>query len=136
MAFGHGKDQYFALEGASAGAPTNISTYVSDVSFPQEVDTPEVTTLGKTARVYIVGLVDSTFSVSGYWDPTLDAIFGTPTTNAQRTFQYGPQGNTASYVRYTGECFITSYEVSGGVDDPTGWSADLQVTDAVTRDTF
>ena len=85
----------------------------------------------------IVGLTDSTISVSGTWDATVDAhLAGILGQAASVSFEYGPEGTTSTYIKYSGECYLTSYEKSGTVGDAVKFSAEFQVTGAVTRGTW
>jgi len=139
MAFTHGKNTVFKIDN-SGGTLTDISAYVDNVDFPQTVETAETTTFGSSAKTYIVGLKDSTISISGKWDGaasavdvTLSGILGQ---SASVTFEYGPAGSTAGNVKYTGEALLTNYSVSAPVGDVVTFSGDFQVTGAVTRTTF
>jgi len=136
MAFVHGKASVFKLDDSS-GSLTDISAYVNEASFPRSIETAETTVFGNNAKTYIVGLTDATISLSGPWDSTFDGYVapsvGSSTT---LTFNYGPAGSTASYVKLTGETIITSYEVSGPVGDVVTYSLELQVTGAITRTTW
>ena len=135
MAFTHGKDSVFKLDNAS-GALTDISTYVNNVDFPETADVSETTTLGADNKTYIAGLKDATISLSGLWDSTADAIFGAVVgQSATLSFEYSPEGTTGGNVKYTGEAILTSYAISSPVGDAVGYSADLQVSGAITRGT-
>jgi hypothetical protein len=134
--FRHGKSTSFKVDNA-AGTLTDISTSLTDVSFPRSVETAETTAFGSSAKTYIVGLSDSTVSVSGNFDATVDAhLAGVLGQSATLSFEYGPEGSTAGQVKYTGEAIMTSYEKSGAVGDVVTFSSELQVTGAVTRTTF
>ena len=136
MAFVHGKSADFRLDN-SGGSLTDISSYLDNVSFPQPIETAETTTFGSSSKSYIVGLKDSSISVSGKWDPTVDAhIAAVLGQTASLSFQYGPAGTTVSNIKYTGECFVTSYDVTAPVGDIVTFSLELQVTGAVTRGTY
>jgi len=134
--FRHGKSTVFKVDN-SGGTLTDISNTLTDVSFPQSVDTAETSAFGSSAKSYVVGLTDSTISVSGNWDATVDAhlaaILGQA---ASVSFEYGPEGSTSTYVKYSGECYLTSYEKSGAIGDVVTYSAEFQVTGAVTRGTW
>jgi len=135
MAFVHGKDAAFLLD--TSGTLDNISTYLTDVSFPETVETADVTTLGDSAKEYIVGLKDATISLSGKWDLTWDQLIdSTVGQAASLTFNYGPNGSAAPKVKYSGECYVTNYSISSGIGDAVSFSLDLQVTGAVTRGVF
>jgi hypothetical protein len=134
--FRHGKATVFKLDNASATL-TDISNTLTDVSFPAKVDTAEVTAFGASAKAYIVGLTDGTISISGTFDATVDALFaGVVGFATALNWNYGPEGSTAGFVKYTGTGFVTSYQKSGTVGDVVKYSADIQVTGAVTRTTF
>lgn len=135
MAFTHGKDSVFKLDNAS-GSLTDISAYVNNVDFPETADIAETTVLGKDNKTYIVGLKDATISLGGLWDSTADAIFGAVLgQSATLSFEYSPEGTASGKVKYTGETILTNYAISSPVGDVVAYSADLQVSDAVTRAT-
>lgn len=135
MAFVHGKDSKFKLDNAG-GSLTDISTYINSIDFPQTADVAETTTLGDGSKTYIVGLKDSTLSVAGLWDATADAIFGAVVgQSATLSFEYSPEGTGSGKIKYTGECILTSYSKSSPVGDVVSYSADMQVSGAVTRGT-
>lgn len=134
--FTHGSKAVFKLDDA-AGTLTDISAYITSVSFPRNADTVEVTTLGDTDKEYIAGLKDATISIEGIFDPAIDAIFDAALgASATKSFEYGPQGSTTGNVKYTGECICTSYEPETGVDGAGTFSAELQVSGVITRGTY
>jgi hypothetical protein len=141
MAFRHGKGAAFKLDNSS-GSLVDLSAYIDEVGFPQSVETGETTTFGKTAKTYIVGLTDSTLSVNGKWDSTLDAHVAaviaaqSAGTVASVSFEYGPEGTASGRIKYSGEALVTSFEVSSPVADVVTFSLELQVTDSVTRGTW
>jgi hypothetical protein len=134
--FRHGKSTVFKVDN-SGGSLTDISNTLTDVSFPQSVDTAETSTFGSSAKSYVVGLTDSTLSISGNFDATVDAHLAAVLGQAASlSFEYGPEGSTAGYVKYTGEAYLTSYEKSGAIGDVVSYSAEFQVTGAITRGTY
>ena len=132
--FAHGKSTDFAIDD-TGGSSRNISDTLTDVSFPQTIDTAETTAFGSSNKSYIVGLKDTTISVSGIWDATVDGYIS-GTEPASRSFIYGPAGSTSGNVKYTGEAIMTNYSVSNPVGDVVTFSMALQVTGAVTRTTY
>ena len=132
MAFVHGKDAAFLLD--TSGTLDNISTYLTDVSFPETVETADVTTLGDSAKEYIVGLKDATISLSGKWDLTWDQLIdSTVGQAASLTFNYGPNGNAAPKVKYSGECYVTNYSISSGIGDAVSFSLEENVPTIAVR---
>ena len=98
--FVHGKSTDFELDD-TGGTSRSLSNVLTSVDFPETIDTAESTAFGSTSKSYLVGLRDSTISVSGLWDATVDGyIIGTEP--ASRTFIFGPAGSTGGYVKYTG----------------------------------
>lgn len=134
--FSHGRNTVFKIESA-ANVVTDISNVCKEVNFPREVDTPETTAFGSTTRSYVVGFINATFSVSGMFDATVDALLnGILGFATARQFEYGPIGSTTTNPKYTGTCFITNYTETGSVTDMVGFSADFQVSGAVTRGAY
>lgn len=134
MAFVHGKTADFRIDN-SGGSLTDISTYCDNVDFPLTADTAEVTTFGDSSKEYIAGLKDATISISGSWDATADGVLA-PIVGVAGSFQYGPAGSTAGNIKFTGEAICTGYTVTAPVGDKVSFSAEFQVTGAVTRGTY
>ena len=134
--FRHGKNASFKVDNSS-GTLTDISNTLNSVTFPREIETLETTSFGSSNRSYVVGFTGATISIEGSFDATVDAhLAGILGQEASVSFEYGPEGTTSTYVKYTGECFLTSYETSAGVGDIVSYSAEFQVTGAITRGTF
>ena len=132
--FAHGKSTDFAIDD-TGGTSRNISDTLTDVSFPQTIDTAETTAFGSSNKSYIVGLKDTTISVSGIWDATVDGYLS-GTEPASRSFIFGPAGTTGGNVKYTGEAIMTNYSQSNPVGDVVSFTADFQVTGSVTRGSY
>lgn len=134
--FRHGKNSVFKIDD-SGGTLRDISNVLNSVSFPREVETLETTSFGSSSRSYVVGFADATISIEGSYDATVDGyLAGVIGTEASLSFEYGPEGSTATNIKYTGECYLTSYEVSGGVGDIVSFSAEFQVTGAITKGAY
>lgn len=134
--FRHGKNTVFKIDD-SGGTLRNISDVLNSVSFPREVETLETTSFGSTNRSYVVGFQDATISIEGSFDATVDGyLAGVVGSETSLSFEYGPEGSTNGFVKFTGECYLTSYEVSGGVGDIVAFTAEFQVTGAITRGTY
>ena len=138
MAFAHGKSAVFKLDNSS-GSLVDYSSYLNDLSLSRSIESAETTTFGVTgsAKTFIVGLTDANFSISGLFDATADGtLAGVLGQASTLSFEYGPAGSTGGFVKYTGECIMTSYDVSASVGDAVQSSADFQVTGAITRTTW
>jgi len=137
MAFVHGKNTYFALDN-SGGSLTDISAYLNDASLSRSIETAETTKFGDDDKEYIVGLRDATISLSGMFDSTLDAhIQAVLGQSATLSWAFATNGSTpgASNPVYSGECIVTSYDMSPAVGDVVSVSIELQVTGSITRAT-
>ena len=138
MAFVHGKSAVFKLDNASSSL-VDYSPYLNDVSLSRSIETAETTTFGVagSAKTYIVGLSDATFSISGLFDSAADAtLAGVLGFATALEFEYGPAGSTGGFVKYTGTCLMTGYNISASVGDAVQATADFQVTGPVTRTTW
>lgn len=134
--FRHGKAAVFKIDD-SGGTLRNISDTLNSVTFPREAEVLETTSFGSSDRTYIVGFKNGTISIEGSFDATVDGyLAGVLGQDATLSFEYGPEGSTSTYTKYTGECIMTSYENSAGVGDVVSFSAEFQISGAVTRGTY
>lgn len=141
MAFVHGKDAVFKLDD-SGGTLRTLTTYVDNVSgLPGGRDLAEVTAFGDSGTKSIPGLQDVSFTVKGHFDSTATTgpnavINSLRTATATASFEYGPEGGTSGKVKFSGECWLTEYEVEAEVDDKVSFTAEFQVDGTVTSGTF
>lgn len=119
----------------TSGSETDISQYVTSVAQPRETDTAEVSALGDNDKEFVAGLKSGTISLEGNFDPTVDANLNT-WLGTEQSFVYGPQGGTTGLIKYSGMIILTSYEINTDLGDAGKWSAEGQITGAVTRGTF
>lgn len=145
-AFRHGRSAVVKIDDAS-GTLRDLSPYVDSVTFSNSVETADVTAYGNNSRAFINGLRNATLSISGHWaadattgpDTVLGTIFannGGLSAGGSLSFEVGPEGSATGRVKYTGECFLTSYETSVPVGDKVSFSAEFQVTGDVTRGSY
>jgi hypothetical protein len=135
MAFVHGKNSVFTI------ASEELTSFLDSVELSFSVDTAETTTLGVEAKTYLSGPSDGTISLSGKYDSTattgpdatLQAIIGSETASA---WEYGPEGDASGDVKYSGNGFLTGYKVTSPVGDVVAFTADIQITGAVTKGTY
>ena len=134
--FRHGKSAVFKVDD-STGTLRDISNTANSVSFPREAEVLETTSFGSNDRTYIVGFKNQTISIEGSFDATVDGyLTGILGQEATVSFEYGPEGSTSTYTKYTGEAILTSYETSAGVGDVVSYSASFQISGAVTRGSY
>src|ERR671918_188536 len=137
MAFVHGKGAVFKIDNAP-GVLQTLTSYVDSIDISHTVDTAESTTMGAEAKTYLSGQSDGTLSISGKYDSTTstgpDVILqGLVGLEASSTFEVGPEGGATGKVKYSGECFLTSYVISSPVGDVVSFSADFQIPGAITK---
>jgi len=134
--FRHGKSAVFKVDD-SGGSLRDLSDACNSVSFPRDAEVLETTSFGSSDRTYIVGFKNGTISIEGSFDATYDGyLAGILGQEATVSFEYGPEGSTTGYTKYTGECILTSYETSAGVGDVVAFSAEFQISGAVTRGAY
>lgn len=111
----------------------DYSEYLSEAGLEREIDSAETSALGTTAKTYVPGLTDGSFSLSGMYEPTLDTALDGFHGDASIPFEYRPAGTGSGKPKYTGNCILTSYSISTSVDDMASIEAEFQVTGAITR---
>ena len=133
MAFVHGKKTVITLDDSS-GSPVDISQYTDTSSMARSIELATVTSFGDTGTRSIPGLENSTFSLSGSYDPALDAhLDSLVLKDTTSTLTFRPAGTGGSTPTYTAEVWVTSYNCDASVSDKTAWSLELQVDGNVTR---
>lgn len=141
MSFNHGKDAVFSLDDSS-GTLRAIKAYLNSVTgLPGARGLSEVTAFGDGGTKSIPGLANNTFSIAGHADfATATAIGqllgGLRSTTATSSFEYGPEGGTTGKAKYSGECWMTDFEVAATVSDKVSVTASFQVDGTVTVGTY
>jgi hypothetical protein len=133
VAFQHGSNADFYLAG------TDATGYCDTVSVDGEVDTAEVTTLGKTAKSYIPGLEDASVSFSGFFDANAAAdptSFSYKLDSLRRTITratYVPQLDVLGAANYFIEGELTKAKVETPVDDAGNFESEFQSSTGYER---
>lgn len=131
MAKHHGKDSTFTIDGVE------LTTYLDSITMPETVDVAETSTMGQDAKTYIEGMSGGTISISGRWDETAttgpDAVLSGLKGAGESAFVYGPAGDATGAVTYTGNAILTGYSRTSPIGDVVAFTADFQITGAVTR---
>ncbi len=91
MSFSHGNDAELKIQNA-AGTLVDISTYLTSISMPREIEANETSTMRIRDRTYVPGLRGRTVSFEGRWDAAVDAILD-GITGMTREFEYSPAGS-------------------------------------------
>ena len=128
-----GSDAVFKLDDSTGSNLVDLSAYLTDCGMTRSVDALEKTHFGDTAKKYFPGLEDGQISVSGDYDPTLDAHLDGIVRVADLDWEYYPQGNASGDPKYSGQCILTSFNPSGNVAELGKIGFELQVSGGVTR---
>ena len=141
MAFFDSGSSRFLINDAR-GAERDLSAFVTHVSgLPGTRALTEVTALADSGRKFVPGAEDAAILVRGVFDGSRtagpDAVLGALRTHgAAVAFTYAPRGTTKGAVKYSGDCWVESYEVSSEVGRRVEFSARLKVDGNVERGTF
>ncbi|MCH8206120.1 MAG: hypothetical protein IH956_03855 [Chloroflexi bacterium] len=141
MAFFDSKVSKFLIDD-TGGTQRDLSAYLTEVrGLPGQRALNEVTALGDSGARFIPGLEDVTVRLGGLFDDTatsgLDAVLGPLRTHTSAVdFEYGPEGSSTGDVKYSGTCWVVSYDLRSRVGNLVEWAATLQVENTVSRATF
>ena len=141
MAFFDSKVSKFLIDD-TGGTQRDLSAYITEVrGLPGRRALNEVTALGDSGARFIPGLEDVTVRLGGLFDDTatsgLDAVLGPLRTHTSAVdFEYGPEGSSTGDVKYSGTCWVVSYDLRSRVGNLVEWAATLQVESIVSRATF
>jgi len=133
MAVGAGKDAAFKITNAT-GALVELTTYLTSITAPSiDAQVAEVSTLGDSYKEYIRTQVDpGSISMDGIFDTLPGTLLFNLGTAAAGAFEYFPQGTASGKQKWSGSALLTSYEAPSGIDDAVTFSAEFQVTGAIT----
>jgi hypothetical protein len=135
MAFSHGSSANVKIKNR-AGTLTDVTAYVDKGEMQRMCDKAETTVLGLSAKTFIPGLKDTTFTMQGKFDPTMDDILDAALTVAvgtTKTLNYSPAGTATGNPTYAFEVFCTAYPIPFDVNGALTFSATFQCTGNVTR---
>ena len=121
----HGKTSTMSIDA------TDISARVDTTSLNKVKDLAEVTVFASTGdnKEFIDGLRGHEITIGGPWDSTLDGVMATADDGSLVAFDYSPDAT----INYTGNCFISNYNISSPVGGRVEWTASFTVTGAVAR---
>lgn len=140
MAFFDSRASRFLIDDAG-GVRRDLSAYLTEVGgLPGTRGLTDVTALGDDGVSFVTGLEDASIALRGLFDDAdtggPDAVLGPLRAHESAVgFEYGPSVAAGSGPRYTGRCWIVSYELRSRVGRLVEWSAALQVDGAVSRST-
>lgn len=141
MSRAHSKSSVFSLDDGS-GSLRAITAHVSNVTgLPGAAQLSEVTAFGDAGERFIRGIEGTTFTVSGMWDTaaltgSITVLNGLRTSTSTASFEYGPEGGSATNIKYSGECWLESFTVDAAVKDKIPFSATFRLDGAVTVGTY
>jgi hypothetical protein len=133
MAYAHGKDTFFSVDGV------DLSGFTDSTEFTDDSDMSEVTAYGRSRKNYIQGMEDGTVTASGSYDygatgpgATLTPLkrAGEPVTLILQVAGPGtglPQRSVDVLVKK----FVTSHPAA----DKVAWSAEFQMVSDEIDDT-
>jgi hypothetical protein len=138
MAFIDGRGSRFRIAD-TGGVIRDLSAFITEVrGLPGDRALNDVTALGDSGARFKPDGEAVTFTLRGLFDDTpavgADAVLGGLRLHATPTaFEYAPSGFAAGKARYTGECWVKSYELISRAGEPVSWQAMLQVEGKVGR---
>lgn len=121
-------------------AGTDLSAYSDSCDLGIDIDVLDTTTFGNTWKTAIAGLIGGSFSMGGNYDPTATVgpqavLWGVILGLVPVAVVFKPGGTATGQRTNSFSALITSYSESSTPDDKVVWSADYQITGAVTPTT-
>ena len=141
MAFFDSGSSRFIIDDAR-GTERDLSAFVTHVSgLPGRRALREVTALSDSGRKFVPGAEEAAILVRGVFDGARasgpDAVLGALRTHgAAVNFTYAPRGTAKGAVKYSGKCWVESYEVSSEAGRRVEFAARLRVDGNVERGAF
>jgi hypothetical protein len=130
MADKTGKDIQIWIDNA-AGTLTAITLHVNSETLTGTHSALQNTAFTEDEHAYCYGVASATQTLNGFWNSTTEGIFGPLLGNRTSKTKTIQSYDGIQYL--TGEVLPTNIQRSGAVDTVVTFSADLQVTGALTR---
>jgi len=132
----YGNDLVFKLDN-QAGSLKDISAFVKSVDgLPAEHDMGDVTTGGSAGYKWLRGLPKATITLECVFDDAADSAWDIvkdfKTDTATRSFEFGPAGLTAGFIKVTGELDIVDVKLPVKATDPLTFTIKANLSGADT----
>ena len=131
--FTHGKNAAFKIDD-SGGTLRDISDVLTDIAVSRTADVAEVSAFSNSSKAYVSGLKDSTITISGSFDATVDGYLS-GILGVEGSFEFYPIGTTGGNPKASGEAICTSYDRTPDVGGAVTFTAAFQVSGDVTEGT-
>jgi len=114
----------------------DFSTYFTDLTAADKIDTADITAFGATGKAYIVGNQDGTVSLSGFFESTAstgtDQYFsGVKGSTTKQKLIVALEGHSLGTRAIMLQADASSYQVSASVGDAIKTSAEFQASESV-----
>lgn len=131
----HGKLSRFWLGTFALPATlVDVSGYFTNIAFPQEFDEDETSAFGDGTKEFILGLSDSTLTLTGNYDPTIAAQLGAlHFSDVTPNWEYYPIGPGTGKVKYAGTGAVYTFNRSRNIQGKQTIVATIQQASNITR---
>lgn len=140
----HGRNTFFSVTDIG-GVVRDLSAYLNNVDHPDSIDSAGTDTFGSADKSSLPGLKGRTLKIAGFFDLTattgpddvLDNLKGGGAAGTViSSYVYGPGGSAVGNIKYSGSCYLTSYQKTSPIGGAVTFSADFMCTGAETRGTY
>ena len=141
MAFFDSSRSKFLLDD-TAGTLRDLSVYVTEIDgLPGTRGLHETTGMSDKGTVFLPDVEDSRVALRGLFNDTAssgpDAVLGPLRTHGSAVdFEYAPEGTYSGSIKYSGVCWVESYELRSRVGKLVEWTALMRVDGVVVRGTY
>lgn len=115
---------YFRI-GDASNVLTDISTYLSRVTPNGDTNTFTASVFNPGASLPTqtkgYGATERTYTLTGWWDQTLDTLMEAISGLQNRNFEYGPEGSTTGKRKYSGTVNVGVWNGPGEQDAEGGF---------------
>lgn len=123
-----GKEQKFYFD--NLDLTDSLASEITWTINADEIDASTINSAG--TKAFLQSVYESSFDISGVWrDSTATTslnyiLYSNVTGAGTKLWKYYPSGSATGRIEYSGNAFLTSYEISGAVDGMVGFSATLR----------
>jgi len=131
MARRHGRNSRLYMALASGGTAEPIA-FVNKWKIQAQTDKVDVTACGDNNKIYVVGLPDSSGSISGWYDDTTVQTYTAAVDGVARKFYLYPDTVNDPAQYWFGTIFV-DFSLDGGVTDALAFSGDWNAASSISK---
>jgi len=136
------RDQYFSIIDSDGTSTRDLTSSLTGIDgLPGTKELIDTSKIGDSGRTFTRSLWNGVFTLEGLFESTAASgaltVMGNLIDQSTATsFVYGPNSTAAGALKYSGNCWVRTFTITGRVASAISYRVDGQVEGVVTIGTF